>query len=251
MEKDKFIKEYKKYLKANQNPERAAKEKQYLYSDLKHYGVSVWERRKYENAHKKEIKSLSKKEVLVLVNKLWSDDYFEVRSMGLAVLNVHAEELNKKDMPLIEKLMRERKGWAFLDSLIIPVMPFLLTKDESIYKYLTKWIKDDDFWVRRSALLSQLLFFRKGEGGDKELFFSMAKDQFDENWIDRLYLGEERKRAKFFIRKAIGWTLREMSVKDPMVVYKFLNDNKNEMSGLSFKEGSRKLPNDLQDKLNA
>ena len=226
MDKEKFVKEYKKFLKDNYNPERAIKEKQYLYSDLRHYGVSVWERRKYANSHKKEIQDLTKKEALDLIKTLWSDDYFEVRGMGLKVLNMHVDKLNKKDMPLIEKLMRESKGWAFLDNLIIPIMPVLLTKDKSIYKYLKKWIKDDDYWVRRSALLAQLIFFRKSEGGDRELFFSIAKDQFDESWINEIYSGEGRKRAKFFIRKAIGWTLREMSIKNPEVVYEFIKENK-------------------------
>ena len=91
MDNKQFIKEYKKYLKDNCDPERAVKEKQYLYSDLKHYGVSVWERRKYANTHKKEIQDLTKKEALELVNILWSDEYFEMRGMGLTVLNIHAD----------------------------------------------------------------------------------------------------------------------------------------------------------------
>ncbi len=59
----------------------------------------------------------------------------------------------------------------------------------------------------------------------------------------------QNKRAKFFIRKAIGWTLREMSQKDPKVVFEFLKANKNKMSGLSFREGSRKLPESFRKKI--
>ena len=249
MNQKKFIKEYKDFLKENSNKKRAIKGKAYLYSDLKHYGVSVGKRKEFIKAYKKEIQALDKKETLNLVNALWSDEYFEVRAMGLTVLNLHVQDITKKDMSVVEKMMRESGGWAFLDSLIIPIMPVLLEKDKSIYSYLKKWIKDDDYWVRRSALLSQLLFFRKGEGGDRDLFFSMAKSQFDESWIDELYEGENRKRARFFIRKAIGWTLREMSIKNPKVVYKFIEENKNDMSGLSFREGSRRLPEKLQKKL--
>jgi 3-methyladenine DNA glycosylase AlkD len=64
-------------------------------------------------------------------------------------------------MPLIEKLMKESKGWMLLDELIIPIMPILLERDRRAYAYLDKWIKDNDFWARRSALLSQLIFSEK------------------------------------------------------------------------------------------
>jgi 3-methyladenine DNA glycosylase AlkD len=250
VDKNKFLKEYRRFLKDSSDPERAKQEKRYLYSDLKHYGVSVWQRRAWVKKHKEELESLSKKEALDWVKFFWSKPYFEERALALNILELHADDLNIKDMPLIEKIMRESKGWAFLDSLIIPLMPGILEKDKKAYDYLKKWIKDDDFWVRRSALLAQLLFFRRGKGGRRKLFFDMAKDAFDESWIDRLYKdSEQKKRARFFIRKAIGWTLREMSIKNPEVAFKFLKENRDKMSGLSFREGSRKLPEKMKKKL--
>ena len=281
MSKEKIIEAYRKFLVANSDAERAIQEKRYLYSDLDHYGVSVWKRREFYQQYQKEISSLSKKEAIELAQHSWSDDYFEVRAFALSVLEINSSKLDISDIPLIEKFMRESKGWAFLDSLIIPLMPSILEKDKEAYQYLKKWIGDDDFWVRRSALLAQLLLFRKGKGDkiprsfvrgipsdkldsrsptrhkspdsiarNKKLFFNMAESQFDESWIDEVYKDKHmRSRAKFFIRKAIGWTLREMSVKDPESVAEFLKKNKNKMSGLSFKEGSRKLPEKLKKQL--
>ena len=249
MKSKNFIEEYRRFLKENSDSERAIQEKRYLYSDLAHYWVSVWKRREYFRRYKKELAELNKKEVIDLALLAWKDDYFEVRALALTVLDINASELDISDMPLVEKLMRESKGWAFLDSLIVPLMPEILKKDKCAYDYLKKWIADDDFWARRSALLAQLLFFRKGEG-NKKLFFEMAESQFDEDWIDRVYSDKLlRKRARFFIRKAIGWTLREMSSKDPESVAMFLKRNKTKMSGLSFKEGSRKLPEKLSRQL--
>jgi hypothetical protein len=108
-------------------------------------------------------------------------------------------------------------------------------------------------------LLAQNNYFRKNKGGKKDLFFELAKSQFDETWIDKLYptRGSKatdetklmNKRAKFFIRKAIGWATREMSHKDPKSAYKFLKENKSKMSGLSFRDGSRKLPEKMQKEL--
>jgi 3-methyladenine DNA glycosylase AlkD len=240
---EKYLLDLSKFLKDNSNRERAEKEKAYLYSDLKHYGVSSPVGHNFFLMHKKFLTSLSKSEAIKLTTHLWSQPSFEERTSALGVLGQHLAQLDHTDMPLIEKLMRESKGWALLDSLIIPFMPTILQKSPKTYAYLEKWIKDSDYWVRRSALLAQLLFFRQGKGGKPDLFFKFAKSQFDESWIDENYKNTlQRSRARFFIRKAIGWTLREMSAKNPEVVVEFLNENKSKMSGLSYREGSRKLP---------
>jgi 3-methyladenine DNA glycosylase AlkD len=248
---DNFYEAYIDFLETHADKERAEKEKTYLYSDLEHYGVSVWERRKFVKIYREELSSLKKEEILKLVIFFWNKPSHEERSLALSILNLHKDKLTIKDMPLIEKLMRESNGWAFLDSLIIPIMPTMFENDsQKSYNYLKKWIKDDDFWVRRSALLAQVLPFRANKGGDKNLFFELAISQFDESWIEKNYTDPQmRKRARFFIRKAIGWAIREISQKDPKTAFDFLKKHKGEMSGLSFREGSRKLPEDLQKKL--
>lgn len=250
MTENQFIREYKRFLEDYSNPEKAKKEKAYLYSDLKHYGTTSAERKKFGRKYAKWIKRLSKNEVIKLTKTFWNQGSFEERMMGLYILTSHKEKLNLGDMRLVEKLMRESGGWVYLDSLIIPIMQHILGENPSAKKYLKSWIKDQDYWVRRSALLAQLLFFREGVGGDKDLFFDLAKSQFDESWIDGVYKDlETRKRARFFIRKAIGWVLREMSRKDPDSVVKFLNENKEKVSGLSYREGSRNLPYKFKIKL--
>jgi 3-methyladenine DNA glycosylase AlkD len=237
-----FLKDYDVYLKNYFNLEKAKNEKRYLYSDLKHFGISVPKISKFLKTHKSFLKSLSRKNMLDLVLKLWSQSVFEKKHLALNILKENKDKLEYKDLKLVEKLMKESKGWALLDNLIIPLMPYFINLNKNTYSYLKKWIKDKNFWVRRSALLAQLLFFRKGRGGDKKLFFKFARSQANEAWIDKIYKNKlENRRAKFFIRKAIGWSLREMSAKDPLSVVKFLNENKNRLSGLSFREGSRKL----------
>lgn len=245
-----FISQYKQYLQTNFDSQRAEKEKAYLYSELKHYGVSVWQIRKYVQRYKKELQALNKAQVLRLVRQLWNRPSHEERSLALHILNLHADKLDINDMPLIERLMRESRGWALLDNLIIPLMPVIISKDKNGYKYLKKWANDDDFWVRRSALLAQLLCFRQDDNGDRNLFFRMSRSQFEESWIDEKYKDKEtNKRAKFFIRKAIGWTLREMSRKNPEIVLHFVKKHKQEMSYPTFREATRKLPEEMQKQL--
>jgi len=57
------------------------------------------------------------------------------------------------------------------------------------------------------------------------------------------------KEERFFIRKAIGWTLRELCKSRPEEVVRFIKKYKEKMSGLTFREGSRNLPRKLQQQL--
>jgi 3-methyladenine DNA glycosylase AlkD len=250
MTNSQFLTAFQKFLDDNTDPIKAEKEKKYLYSEQKHYGIYSGQWGPFYKKHGDFLKALDKKEALDLVKHLWVQPSWEERMMGVSILNMHQEKLDASDMPLIEKMMRESKGWAYLDSLIIPIMPILLEKDPTLYSYLKKWVVDNDFWVRRSALLAQLLFFRQKDKGDFELFFEFARAQLDETWIDKIYKDKLlNKRAKFFIRKAIGWVLRDMSIKNPNIVVRFLHQNKAKMSGLSFREGSRKLPENLRNRI--
>ena len=246
-----FLKEIRTLLEKHGDPERSKQEKRYLYSDLEHYGITAPKGKKLFAPYKKQLKGLTKKEALELARLFWKQPSHDERNFALNIINIHKEKLDSTDLSWIEDWMRECKGWALLDNFIIPVMPKIIKKDRgSAEAVLKKWIKDDDFWVRRSALLAQLLLFRTGKGGNKKLFFDLAESQFDESWIDEKYpKGEPRKRARFFIRKAIGWTLREMSKRDPESVVAFLKKNKTKMSGLSFRESSRKLPEKWKRKL--
>jgi 3-methyladenine DNA glycosylase AlkD len=237
------LEEIKKQYEARKDPQNAEKIKSYLYSDLFHYGLKTEDSRKVFAAFKEAFKEMGKEKALEWVKKLWAQPSHEERGMAVGIMNMYKKELTPKDMPLIEKMMRESKGWAFLDSLIIPLMHPMLDKYPETYEYLKKWIKDDDFWVRRSAILAQLLFLRKAEGGNRNLYFELIQSQFDESWIEKRYKDKETiKRARFFIRKAIGWSLRELSQKEPKTVADFVKKHRDQMSGLSVREATRKLP---------
>ncbi len=76
-------------------------------------------------------------------------------------------------------------------------------------------------------LLFIILTFRDGRG-DQKLFFELAEKMISEK--------------EFFIRKAIGWTLREMSKADTDEVFDFLMKIKGKASGLTLREGAKRLP---------
>jgi 3-methyladenine DNA glycosylase AlkD len=91
---------------------------------------------------------------------------------------------------------------------------------------LDRWAVDGDFWIRRSALLALLLPLRAG-AGDFDRFCAYAEPM----------LGER----EFFIRKAIGWVLRETSKKQPDRVYAWLEPRAGQASGVTVREAVKYL----------
>ncbi|HWR58975.1 MAG TPA: DNA alkylation repair protein [Thermodesulfovibrionales bacterium] len=213
-------------MKDNANPVRATYEKRYLKSPFKFFGTSVPFTDKVAKEFRKENREANCEYVLNLSVRLWSSDYHDEKRLGLRILQYYPEYLDFAIMPVLEEMLLSSTGWDFVDDISIHLVGTVLEKDRRTYRYLKKWSRSDNFWMRRASLISQVLLFRKGKG-DKSLFFGFAEEMISEK--------------QFFIRKAIGWTLREMSKADPESVFTFLLKVKDKASGLTLREGSKQL----------
>ena len=91
---------------------------------------------------------------------------------------------------------------------------------------LDRWASDDDLWIRRSALLAHLEPLRAG-GGDFARFGRYADQMLDER--------------EFFIRKAIGWILRDTARKRPDLVFEWLLPRAARAAGLTVREAVKPL----------
>jgi 3-methyladenine DNA glycosylase AlkD len=87
-----------------------------------------------------------------------------------------------------------------------------------------RWIDHDDLWLRRTALLSQL---RHKERTDEKQLYDFCLRRSDEK--------------EFFIRKAIGWALRDYSWTSPRSIKRFLREHGKKLSGLSRREAAKRL----------
>ena len=129
-------------------------------------------------------------------------------------------------MPMLEQMMSECTGWDHLDGIATYLVGVVLGGNKRAFAYLKRWSKSENFWMKRAALISQIPLLREGRG-DKQLLFKLAEGMIDER--------------EFFIRKAIGWTLREMSKASPDEAFEFLMHVKGRASGLTLREGSKRL----------
>ena len=208
--------------------ERAAQEKRYLKSDLEHLGVTVPALRKVVVAMLRTQPDLDHDDVLGLARALWKKPIHERRAAAVEVLEFFKHLLRPMDIDLVEELLRESRGWALVDNLAASVAGDLVERfPKKLATVLDRWAKDGDFWLRRSALLALLLPLRRGQG-DFDRFCGYADGMLAEK--------------EFFIRKAIGWVLRETAKKTPERVVAWLLPRAARASGLTVREACKPLP---------
>ncbi|MHA6523617.1 DNA alkylation repair protein [Tessaracoccus sp. G1721] len=218
-------------LRARAVSERAVGEKAYLKSDLTHYGASVPAMRAAVRAAMAGV-ALDHDSLVAMVEVLWAEPVHERRAAAVELLESHRGLLDVADADLLERLLRESRTWALVDSLAASVVGPLTEADPAWGPVLDRWAADGDFWIRRSALLAHLIPLRTG-GGDWARFTRFADAMLEEK--------------EFFIRKAIGWILRDTARRRPELVFDWLLPRAARASGLTVREAVKYLAPEQRD----
>ena len=214
-------------LRACSSPERAAGAKRYLKSELEFIGVTTPEFRAVVRDCLRAHGPVAPGELRATVEELWRRPVFELRAAAVELLDRHAKLLEPLDLARVERMLRESGTWALVDWLATRVAGGLIERWPALAAELDRWAADPDFWIRRAALLTLLTPLRRG-GGDFERFGRYADAMLEER--------------EFFIRKAIGWVLREVAKKRPELVEAWLRPRLARASGLTVREAVKYLP---------
>lgn len=217
-------------LRAQADPARAEKEKRYLKSDFAHIGVPVPVLRKVAVSAVKA--KPARGELVALAEKLWSvtdggRPVHEARMAAIEILVKRAAVLEPGDLSLAERLIRDSASWVYVDHLAEKVVGELVVRYPDLAPVLDAWVSDSYLWIRRTAVLALLAGVRKGNPDLDRL------DRFGD-----AVMGE----PEFFIRKALGWVLRELSKKDPEWVAAWVEPRVGALSGVTLREAVRRLP---------
>lgn len=205
---------------------RAAAENAYLKSELEFLGTGLPAIRRAVAAVKRQRPDLDRRALLELVRILWSRPLHEHRMATVLLLETFQPLLVPADLTLLERLIRESRTWAYVDALAIAVVGPLVERQPQLVMVLDRWSTADDLWVRRAALLALLRPLRRG-AGDFPRFGRYAEAMLKER--------------EFFIRKAIGWVLRETGKKRPDLVYRWLLPRCAVASGVTVREAVKYL----------
>jgi 3-methyladenine DNA glycosylase AlkD len=204
---------------------RAEQEKRYLKSSMVHLGCDAKAVRTSTKAMLRELDP-DRETLLALCEKLWAPGIWELRAAAMNAMIEREKLFELRDFGWLEHHIRESKTWALVDAIAVNAVGPLVEREPKSGKILDRWIKDDDFWVQRSAMLALLIPLRRGEG-DFERFARYADGLLEEK--------------EFFIRKAIGWILRESGKKRPERVKEFLTPRIARASGVTVREAVKPL----------
>jgi 3-methyladenine DNA glycosylase AlkD len=210
---------------------RAASEKAYLKSELDFAGAGLAAIRAMVARWSKTRPALQHDQVTGLVTALWASPLYECRQAAVVLLERTSRLLGPGDIDLLETLLRTSRTWALVDGLAANVVGDVVDRWPEASDALDRWAGDDDFWLRRSAMLALLRPLRAG-GGDFERFARYADAMLDEK--------------EFFVRKAIGWVLREVAKRRPELVAAWLAPRVHRASGVTIREAVKPLPEHMR-----
>ena len=215
--------------------ERAQNERRYLKSELQHFGVPVPDVRRAVGEVVIQW-AVGSSELLEFCALLWEREIHESRLAAIELLVSGRAQLRGEDLEMIESMLRDAWTWALVDPLAIGVAGDLLVREPAlVLPGLARWTQDRDFWLQRAALLAHLLAVRQSTPGALERVGGQA---------DALLASKE-----FFVRKAMGWVLREGPKKTRDAVFNWLLVRKERASRLTLREASKHLSQEQRAEL--
>jgi 3-methyladenine DNA glycosylase AlkD len=160
----------------------------------------------------------SKDEAFQVVRDLWGEPQRELHYFAQELAYTYQQQFELEDIVLFEWMAKNNSWWDSIDFIAPKLMGSYFKKfPNERKKWVDKWLHSDDFWLQRCAILFQLKYKHTT---DLELLTYI---------ITRLAHSNE-----FFIRKAIGWILREYAKSDAQWVRDFVAHH--ELSNLSKRE---------------
>ena len=200
--------------------------KAYLLNQFEFLGLAAPVRRAAVKAIGK-VKWHSTDDLLAVAELLWQKPEREYRYTAVDLLRQHSGQLSVNDLPTLQALLLQDAWWETVDGLsavIAEVMHVAVQQKPNAAVAMDVWLKHPSHWVRRSAMLHQLGWRLDT---DTTRLFGYATQLADEK--------------EFFIRKAIGWALRDYARWDPQVVTDFLMEHRARLSGLTVREAAKHL----------
>jgi 3-methyladenine DNA glycosylase AlkD len=166
------------------------------------------------------------------VRDLWDGAAYREERYAAVALAGHRAARPWQDpdaLDLYRHLVETGAWWDHVDPVAADLVgPILLRHREAVTPVIRSYAGDDHLWVRRTAILAQL---KHREETDLELL----SDVIDAN-LEGSTFGRE-----FFVRKAIGWALRQHARVDPQWVRAFVEARGAGLSGLSRREALKHL----------
>lgn len=213
----------KEALRKEGNPIRIPQMEAYMRNQFPFYGVMSTPRKELLKALKKEhLEVLDSNKKRALIQLLWEEEHRECQLVALDwLMQWKPKEFTASDIDLFEWLITTKSWWDTVDGIAPNVVgKYARVFPDQMKETLHRWESHDSFWIRRACLIFQL---RYRQETDLELL--------------QYFINKFNPDREFFIQKAIGWSLREVSKWNPTWVARVVEEE--HLTGLAKREASK------------
>ena len=165
----------------------------------------------------------AKEQLEEIIHFAWEQPQREWQYAAMEMAARFASVGDEKLLSLAEFMITNKSWWDTVDFVAPNMAGIILKKNPALRNPVTeKWLQSGNLWLMRSTLLFQLRYKKET---DQELLFRLCAELSDHK--------------DFFIRKAIGWSLREYSKWNPASVIEFVGSHA--LSPLSRREALKRI----------
>lgn len=214
----KIIKNLRTQLKKEADREVAAGARAYMRNKFQFIGVKTPDRRRISRNIIKQSQVMTEKELVLLCQDLWNEKEREFQYVACDLLIKNSKRLSQDFVIKHAKwFITNKSWWDTVDAIRTAIEP-VIDRNPQLRKLTDQWIKYDNIWLVRVAIIHQLKLGKRTD-------------------LTRLekYCVRRAKDSEFFIAKAIGWALRSYSYTDPKWVKRFVKAHP-ELQPLSVRE---------------
>jgi len=197
----------------------------YMKTDTPFYGVQKAGRLSVNRDSVRRFPPESRADYRSAVLALWRQPHREERYLAIDYACSFPRYITVSSIPLYRRMIIDGAWWDFVDSIAIHLVGRVLLNQRPLTtSKVEAWIDDPNLWLRRSSIIGQI---GHKESTDTDLLFGACFRRMHEK--------------EFFIRKAIGWALRDYAKTNPSAVRRFALAHRSELSPLSFREATKHL----------
>lgn len=218
-------------LSVRADAEKAAGMQAYMKTTMPFYGVQKAGRVQVIRLVRRQFTPATHTEYVALCRALWALPHREEKYLAQAVATTYREFLTPGSLPLYRRFIVEGAWWDFVDETATHmVRELVLDYPDRVWPKVDVWNTHPDMWLRRASIICQI---GAKESTDVERLFRFCLNQADD--------------TAFFIRKAIGWALREFAKTDPDSVAAFMTANREVWSPLTWREATKHIADRVAD----
>jgi 3-methyladenine DNA glycosylase AlkD len=223
-----FPAELRERLTEAADPARAPGMQAYMKSAMPYLGVSAVPLRQVCRTLFKDLSWGGAAAWQADVRAIWRGAQFrEERYAAIELTGVKAARPfhDLSALPMYEEMIVAGAWWDYVDAIAGQRLWVILQREgEAMKRAMLGWSTDADMWKRRSAILCQL---RAKQSTDLAFLYACIEPSLDS--------------TEFFLRKAIGWALRQYAWTDPAEVRRYVAANSERLSGLSRREALKNI----------